>query len=643
MRSVRRLYVYLVTLISLELVVWGLVNLLQNSLSAAPAAATNLLASGLSLVLVGLPIFLLHGWLAQREALRDPEEQSSRVRALYHYGIRLALLGPVVFQLYDLIRDPLQRWVGVAGVITNSPGSTPLDRIIAIVINLIAWIAMERLLRADWRFNAQAESFVETRRLSRYIWMLLGLGLAIAGVLQVLQYLLNPAMSQLYTRPVGLLQLADGLALIVVGVPLWVYCWGIIQRTWDLPEERPSLLRMVVLFSLVLGSALVVLFTLQSVLVRVFQTLLGQPQTLTDLLENISQPLSAAITLGVVWLYFSRHIRVEWAAEPDDLHRAGLRRLYFYLLALAGNAAVFGGVWQVLGSVVEILVQNPIWGLGLRVELAGGLAWLAVGLPFWLVNWPLMQTEARLNKEDAGDHARRSVVRKSYLYLAVFLSVVGLMSAAGFLFYRLINAGLGNPGVNLALDAWQQVRTILVVAVWLAYHLSVLRIDGRLALHSLSERQAAFPVMVLQSGQDSFYPELRQAFQRQAPLLPVSFHVIETGLPGFEPHSVRVLILPAVLALDPPAALRTWLTAFTGIRILVPLPVKDWIWAGQTGRSSAEWAQSTALAVRQLSEGQTLRQAAPTNPWAIAGFVLGGLFALLLALILFMALFSGLN
>ncbi len=342
----------------------------------------------------------------------------------------------------------------------------------------------------------------------------------------------------------------------------------------------------------------------------------------------------------MVWWYFSRPIRLEWAAEPDELRRAGLRRLYFYPLALAGNAAVFSGLWQVLGSVVQILVLNPVWGSATRLELAGGLAWLAVGLPYWLINWPPMQADAR-RADDAGDHARRSVVRKAYLYLAVFLSVVGIMSAAGFLFYRLINAGLGNPGENLALDSWQQVRTIGLVGVWLVYHLSALRVDGRLALRSLGERQASFPVMVLQSGQDPFYGQLTQAFQRQAPQLPVSFHNTDAGLPGLEPQSVRVLVLPAGLALGSSGGWQAWLAAFRGARILVPLPAEGWIWAGQPGKSAAELANATAMAVRQLSEGQTLRQAAPTNPWVIAGFILGGLFALLLALLLFMGLFSG--
>ena len=173
---------------------------------------------------------------------------------------------------------------------------------------------------------------------------------------------------------------------------------------------------------------------------------------------------------GVLWAYYSREVRREWAGEVDEWRRAGLRRLYDYPLALAGNAAVFAGAWQVLGQVVELALVVTTWGDASRQALAGGIAWLAVGTPYWLSYWPVMQAEARL-ADDAGDHARRSVLRKSYLYLAVFLTVVGLMSSAGVLFYRLINALLGNPDLNLGLDFWQQVRSIALLAVWLVYHL----------------------------------------------------------------------------------------------------------------------------------------------------------------------------
>lgn len=635
MRTVRRLYVYLVTLISLELIVWGLINLLQNSLSVLPRTTTNVLASGLSLVLVGIPFFVLHGWLAQREALRDSEERTSRVRALFHYAARLALLGPVIFQLFDLVRYPLELLLGLTPALSGRSGSTPLDNGIAIFVNCLAWAAMESLLRSDWRSAPTAGTFIETRRLSRYIWMLYGLGFMLIGIVQVLQYLLYPVSSPSYPRLYGLQQLATGLALILVGVPLWVYRWGIVQRTQNNPEERPSTLRLVVLFGLVWGSALVVMFSSQVVLDKLFHAILGQPASLSTLLQDSYEPLSLAISFGVLWLYFARPVRLEIAAGSG-----GMRRIYGYVLALAGNGAVFAGAWQVLGGVVEDLVMKPLTGIG--TPFAGGLAWLVVGLPYWLLYWPPLQAEAR-RADETGDHARRSVIRKSYLYLVVFLAVVAIMSAAGILFYRLINAALGNPGVNLALESWQQVRTILLVAVWLAYHLGALRADGRLALRSLGDRQAAFPVLVLGSGQSEFDDELIQTLRRLAPRLPVTLRDAGSGVPEMTLPAPKVLVLPAALAVQPPVDWQAWLNSFSGARILVPLAADGWIWSGQPARTPADLAHATAAALRQLSEGQSLRQSAPTSPWAVAGFILGGIFALILGLILIVALFSGLN
>jgi hypothetical protein len=40
-----------------------------------------------------------------------------------------------------------------------------------------------------------------------------------------------------------------------------------------------------------------------------------------------------------------------------------------------------------------------------------------------------MQMEA-LNNAGVGDHARRSIVRKSYLYFVIFVAVIGGMAAA---------------------------------------------------------------------------------------------------------------------------------------------------------------------------------------------------------------------
>ena len=61
MRTVRRLYFYLVTFISLEAMLWGHDPAGAHIHRVFPGqVGTNLLARGLSLVLVGLPVFWLH-------------------------------------------------------------------------------------------------------------------------------------------------------------------------------------------------------------------------------------------------------------------------------------------------------------------------------------------------------------------------------------------------------------------------------------------------------------------------------------------------------------------------------------------------------------------------------------------------------
>src|SRR5258705_13961668 len=103
MRSIRRLYFYLVALISLEVVIWGLINLLstifaENSLF--PGADT--IAQALALLLVGMPIFVFHWLLAQRLAAGDEEERSAIIRALFLYTVLLLTLIPVVQNILAL-------------------------------------------------------------------------------------------------------------------------------------------------------------------------------------------------------------------------------------------------------------------------------------------------------------------------------------------------------------------------------------------------------------------------------------------------------------------------------------------------------------------------------------------------------------
>src|SRR5512141_651396 len=107
MSTIRRLYFYVLSLISAEAIVWGAITLLRTVISKGLIGGGSLLATGLSLVLVGLPIFWLHWRTVQRDAQRDPEERASRIRAVFLYAALFSTLSAVAYAILAL----LARWL----------------------------------------------------------------------------------------------------------------------------------------------------------------------------------------------------------------------------------------------------------------------------------------------------------------------------------------------------------------------------------------------------------------------------------------------------------------------------------------------------------------------------------------------------
>src|SRR5512137_511993 len=103
MKTIRRLYFYAIALVSLEVVLWGLINLLRTALAADIVPGVETLAQALALILVGVPIFLLHWTWIQRAAQRDEEEHTATLRAVFLYGALLILLIPAAQNSLALI------------------------------------------------------------------------------------------------------------------------------------------------------------------------------------------------------------------------------------------------------------------------------------------------------------------------------------------------------------------------------------------------------------------------------------------------------------------------------------------------------------------------------------------------------------
>ncbi len=614
MQSMRRLYLYAVAFVSLETVLWGLIGLVRSFFERGTAVGgTNQLAQALSLILVGIPVFLVHWWLVQRASLSQPGERSALLRAIFLYGILLATLLPVANNGLALLDRLLAMAFGTDPSLAPLGGMQNLsDNLIAILLNAVAAVYFYTVLRSDWKAVPLGDDYAEIRRVYRYAWLVYGLFMALIGLQRVLEFVflqLSPLSGAELTM------LSSGLALLLLGVPLWVYAWWLVQRSLDEAAERESLIRRGVLFAVVLASAAGVLIAAIAVIQNLLTFLFARDSfSAGGLWADLSGPLSVTISLGIIWLYYERILRAEMvpplsSATPAEFERhAGQRRLYAYALTLFGLTGSVLGLELLLSAMLDLAVGQSVKDLlggelqRLSEQIWGGVATLLVSLPLWIVTWrPLVRAAAA--EGEAGEHARRSLVRRGYLYLVLFAGVMGVMFGAGALLYQLIRAILGDPQDDLLFQSLTTLKTLLVFASLLAYHGWVLRSDNRRTERVLARRRAQYPVLVLAPPQEGFAESLVAALEREAPGLPVAVHPIDQGAPDETFSAAKAVILPAELLARPPEALRLWLQAFDGKRLVVPTPAGEWLWVYGGVRSLPSLARRAARHVRQLADG----------------------------------------
>jgi Domain of unknown function (DUF5671) len=143
--GVRRLYTYLVALVSLSVLVVGVAGLLWTLADVVVGSDTTWreqVALFATLAVVGLPVWALH-W----RATVDSSEARSLARRLYLYvslsGALLALIGSVVTVLYRLISVALGATFGTSGLLDLTHGLAVAT--VASTVAVYHW----RIIRAD--------------------------------------------------------------------------------------------------------------------------------------------------------------------------------------------------------------------------------------------------------------------------------------------------------------------------------------------------------------------------------------------------------------------------------------------------------------------------------------------------------------
>ncbi len=394
------------------------------------------------------------------------------------------------------------------------------------------------------------------------------------------------------------------------------------------PAENSSVFRLVILYLLALGGTVTVLTAGGNILYSLLSYVLGEDISTRELIQNISGPLSILIPFAVVWGYYGGCLNKQFAAEENLPRRSGMKRIYFYILSILGLATTIIGMLLLFSLIIDQITgrSDVIADDYIMKQLAGAIAVLVVGIPLWLITWRPMQAEA-LAEGEMGGHARRSIVRKAYLYLVLFASVLGTMAPAAIIVFLLIQAALKGEFENDFLSSFlKALQALVVFAVVLVYHLSALRNDGSVQKDVLEEKQSEFNIVVLDHD-GKFGESVKSAFAKHAPKLPVT--VVDTNEKIAGDLKANAVVLPGSLAVNTPENVEAWIRSFNGNKFIVSDEAAGIYWMNDLGQ--------TAQSAQAMAEGQEIRpqSTARTTPaWTYVAYVFAVLFACELVFIL---------
>ena len=600
MASLRRLYTYGAALAALEAWLWSLVSLTTKALRGALWARPEDLAGALAAFIIGLPVFVFHWRWAQRDAAAREEERHAAVRAGALYLALALAWGPAFHAAAALLARGLEGLLPLPQWTTLFPGLSWQRAVAVLVLHSLVGGYFAFVLREDTRAGLTDAQAI-ARRWYRYLWLSYGVVWLWLGVHDFLSVFAPP--DDLFASLVLNKFVAQGIVFAAGGL-LIVVGWGV--RWWreslSGPRDRQSAVIAGFLVVWTLAGLAVAVAAVGVAVQRALSVLLGDAYRLYP-------PARTALVAGVpslaLWLAAQRGL-ARFASAWEAPRRASLYRLMLSTIALAGLFVLSGGVVSLLSYL------SGVWFATLQdhVRLAAGFTWAVFGLALWALPWRALQAEA-----EADETARRTLLRRAYLYFVLFVALMAAMGFATGATFEVLRALLGAPfhgrGFVFALG-----MTLWAAAV-LVYHARLLWEDRRADAARSEARVRAFRVLALSATPDAPWLEALQV-EGEGPT--VVARTVADAPPTEETFGAVVLGEDAWLALSP--AWQRWLAAFEGERIMLPREDDRWLWLhGPHARRTAP------KLLHDLALGKRPTPGRPSGVWLILAYL--GIFSLI--------------
>jgi hypothetical protein len=643
MNTARRWYIYLVCAVSLQAVTWAVIALLRNLLAGGGGGVTAI-AFQIATIIITLPLFLVHWLWAQRLAERDINEREASLRGIYHYAMMASFLGPVIANTYSLISYLFWLATGKPGpdytfyqFRDSSAVEAVMYSLIVYIVCGLLWFYQKRVVADDVKASPESEGFATMRRLYMFVFSAWGVTMTTMAVIHIIRWIMFQFGRSSISLGNEIEYLTDEITRLIVGVPLWLIFWRGAQNLFNGPSEseHTSALRKFYLYTTVFVAALTAVTNATGILAGWFRRILDLPSQ-----GDIRTPLPIILGMALLWVYHAFVLKDDAAVSGESAKQGGIRRLYLYLVAAVGLAAFLVGLSGDLSVLIRSFSQT--FSESLKEQLAWFTAALIAGLPVWLIPWRQAQHEAVSLTPD-GVEARRSVVRKIYLYFYLFLATMTVLFSAVYILYRLLSLMLGARGEgNLASGIAQAVAYALVgVGVWL-YHGSALRGDGDSSRRELAERLKDVRVAVVAGSEAGFGQMLFERLKQEEPGLNFDLVLLPSkdGESNLEALTrlgeAGVLVAPWSLAVEgagAPAEITRAVVNSKARKIMIPMRVEGWDLAGVDAWNTDGLMQQTVRAVRQWAGGEEIKAVRPMGIGGIIATAIGVLILLLLLII----------
>jgi hypothetical protein len=475
MSSVRRVYFYLVTLITLGIlagsigVLLSLVFDITISRSAIGQAIFNQqqLSLGLAMLVIGGPLWFFFWRNIQKTVKGNSAETGAALRKFFLNFILVVTSLTAVFAAQAFLKSLLSG---------NLQSGNMASSLTTLIVSSAVWFYHWKISESEGQPSAAAKTL---RRWYMYIvsgWGLVLLSLGLVQLVDSSTRYLPLWGNSLINGSLWSGTFQDNIISVIIGGGLWAFHWLHMSR-----GDVDSTLRQVYIYLLAISvSSVAGLTTLVIALYKTLDWAMGgSGNTSSGYFQFLGWVIPTLLVTGAIWFYHQSVAKEETAQVHE--RRLSSKRIHLYIMSFIGLGTLTSGLIILLGTILDLIINSINPAIAVQTgwwqkQLSLSLGLLIVAVPLWIFYW----NQVVKLSNTGGITEWKAKSRRIYLYVIIGASIITLAADMVNIVYRFLSATLaGDFGLGVLQKSKWSIQSLLVAAPILIYHWQIARQDQR--------------------------------------------------------------------------------------------------------------------------------------------------------------------